>query len=93
MTLPPDLLKVSAVQLRLAGLSGFIDAVFEFRNHLGAQQEDNHCDLDAQQGNHGGCQGAIDHVDQGDGRIIPDQNMADNFPQYGGGVFWPCGRI
>jgi len=39
---------VSAVKFRLTGLGRFSDAVFEFRDHLGAQQQDNYRDLDAQ---------------------------------------------
>jgi hypothetical protein len=49
-------------------------------NDLSAKQEDNSAHLKAYQDDNGCCKRAIDHIDQGELREIPNQQMAGDLP-------------
>jgi len=54
---------------------------FEQGDHLGAKQEDHDDNFDAEQGDDGYGNGTVNHIDHGDGPIIPDQHAPRYLPE------------
>ena len=65
-------------------LDGFVTDALVLCNDLSAQEQDQSSDFHAQQDRDGGGEGAVDHLDLGHARVIPNENMAGDFPQQGG---------
>ena len=71
----------SDIKARLIDIGDFPGAGFEFCDDLCPQKQHDDRDFNAQQGHDCCRQRAVDYIDQRQRRIVPDENMTDDFPE------------